>query len=94
VELRHWAAPLGLAEGRITFHVLEAVDAAAAILEHARVNRVDHIVMGARARSLRRRMLGSVSAEVASEAPCSVTVVRARAGAAAGHAATETLQDG
>jgi nucleotide-binding universal stress UspA family protein len=94
VELRHWAAPIGLAEGRITFHVLEAVDAAAAILEHARVNGVDHIVMGARARSLRRRMLGSVSAEVASEAPCSVTVVRARAGSAAGHVETEALQDG
>ena len=69
------------------------------ILEHARVNAVDHIVMGARAQSLRRRMLGSVSAEVASEAPCSVTVVRARAGlAAAGtvtaDAAAETLQEG
>lgn len=87
VELRHWAAPLGLAEGRVTFHVLEAVDPAPAILDHARINGVDHIVMGARARSLRRRMLGSVSAEVASEAPCSVTVVRARAG-------TETLQEG
>lgn len=92
VELRHWAKPLGLPEGRVTFHVLEAVEPAAAILEHARVNRVDHIVMGARARSLRRRMLGSVSAEVASHAPCSVTIVRARGGAAAA-TATETLQE-
>jgi len=81
VELRHWAAPLGLPEGRITFHVLEAVDPAEAILDHARVNGVDHIVMGARAQSLKRRMLGSVSAEVAANAPCSVTVVRARNGA-------------
>jgi nucleotide-binding universal stress UspA family protein len=87
VELRHWAAPLGLPEGRLTFHVLEAVDPAEAILEHARVNGVDHIVMGARAQSLKRRMLGSVSAEVASDAPCSVTVVRARGAAAAGEAA-------
>ena len=93
VELRHWAAPLGLAEGRVTFHVLEATDPAAAILDHARVNKVDHIVMGARAQSLRRRMLGSVSAEVAAEAPCSVTVVRARAGAAAGESATATPQE-
>ena len=92
VELRHWAKPLGLPEGRVTFHVLEAVEPAAAILEHARVNRVDHIVMGARAQSLRRRMLGSVSAEVASQAPCSVTVVRARGGTAAA-TATETLQE-
>jgi nucleotide-binding universal stress UspA family protein len=78
VELKHWAAPLGLPEGRATFHVLEAVDPASAILDHARANRVDHIVMGARAQSLKRRVLGSVSAEVAAEAPCSVTVVRAR----------------
>jgi len=81
VELRHWAQPLGLPDGRATFHVLEAVSPAAAILEHARANGIDHIVMGARARSLRRRVLGSVSAEVASEAPCSVTVVRARGAA-------------
>ena len=80
VELRHWAAPLGLPEGRVTFHVLEAVDPAEAILDHARVNGVDHIVMGARAQSLKRRVLGSVSAEVAAKAGCSVTVVRARVG--------------
>lgn len=86
VELKHWAAPLNLPQGRVTFHVLEAVSPAAAILEHVRVNGVDHVVLGARAQSLRRRMLGSVSAEVASEAPCSVTVVRARAAAAAGTA--------
>jgi nucleotide-binding universal stress UspA family protein len=79
VELKHWAAPLGLPEGRATFHVLEAVNPAAAILDHARANRVDHIVMGARAQSLKRRVLGSVSAEIAAEAPCSVTVVRSRA---------------
>ncbi|MGG5821580.1 serine/threonine protein kinase [Falsiroseomonas sp. HW251] len=80
IELKHWASALGLAEGRVTFHVLESVDPAGAILEHARVNGVDHIVLGARARSLKRRVLGSVSAEVASEAACSVTVVRARVG--------------
>jgi nucleotide-binding universal stress UspA family protein len=78
VELKHWAEPLQLPEGRVTFHVLEATSPAGAILEYARVNGVDHIVMGARASSLRRRVLGSVSAEVAAEAPCSVTVVRAR----------------
>jgi nucleotide-binding universal stress UspA family protein len=80
VELEHWAKPLGLPVGRVTFHVLEAPSPAAALLDYARVNRVDHIVMGARAQSLRRRVLGSVSAEVASEAPCSVTVVRVRGG--------------
>jgi nucleotide-binding universal stress UspA family protein len=78
VELQHWAAPLGLPEGRVTHHVLEATGPAAAILEFARSNAVDHIVLGARGSSMRRRVLGSVSAEVAAEAPCSVTVVRPR----------------
>lgn len=57
-------------------HVLEAVDPAAAILEFAGVNHVDHIVIGARQNSMLRTLLGSVSARVAAEAPCSVTVVR------------------
>lgn len=78
VELRHWAAPLGLEEGRITFHVLGGSGAAAPLLEYAEANGVDHIVMGARANSMMRTVLGSVSGEVAARAPCSVTVVRAR----------------
>ncbi len=78
LELRHWAAPLRLAEGRVTFHVLEAPDPAAAILDYARANRVDHLLLGARENSLSRRLLGSVSGQVAAEAPCSVTVVRRR----------------
>jgi serine/threonine protein kinase len=76
VALRHWASPLKLDDGRLTVHVLEAVDPAAAILEFATVNQVDHIVIGARQNSLRRALLGSVSAKVATEAPCTVTVVR------------------
>nr|WP_304502902.1 bifunctional serine/threonine-protein kinase/universal stress protein [Caldovatus aquaticus] len=82
VALKHWAAPLGLPEGRITFHVLEAADPAQALIAYATANRVDHIVLGARAESLRRRLLGSVSGQVAAHAPCTVTVVRPRAGAA------------
>jgi nucleotide-binding universal stress UspA family protein len=39
---------------------------------------VDHIVVGARASSSLRRYLGSVSSRVVAEAPCTVTVVRAR----------------
>jgi len=81
-ELRHWAAPLGLEEGRITFHVLEGSGAADALLDYAEANGVDHVVMGARANSMLRSVLGSVSGEVAARAPCSVTVVRAREGMA------------
>jgi eukaryotic-like serine/threonine-protein kinase len=78
VGLKDWARPMKLGDGRITFHVLEAIDPAETILDYARVNNVDHIVMGARANSTMRKILGSVSAKVAAEAPCSVTVVRSR----------------
>ncbi len=76
VALKHWAQPLKLDEGRLTVHVLEAFDPADAILEFAGINRVDHIVLGARQNSLTRSLLGSVSGEVAGQAPCTVTVVR------------------
>ncbi len=76
VTLRHWASPLKLDENRLTVHVLEAVDPAAAIFEFAEANHVDHIVIGARQNSLVRTLLGSVSAKVAAEAVCTVTVVR------------------
>ncbi|MBR0644647.1 serine/threonine protein kinase [Plastoroseomonas hellenica] len=80
VALRHWAAPLGLPEGRVTFHVLEAADPAAALLDYATANAVDHIILGARPASFRKRLLGGISSEVVAQAPCSVTVVRPRAG--------------
>ena len=78
VELKHWAAPLGLAEDRVTYHVLEERGVAASILEHVRANRVDHVILGARADTRLRSLLGSVSAEIAAHEPCSVTVVRPR----------------
>lgn len=78
VELRHWAEPLALEEGRISFHVLQSPDPAGAILQYVSANHVDHVVIGARASSLRRTLLGSVSSQVAAQAPCTVTVVRAR----------------
>ena len=76
VALRHWAEPIKLDEHRLTAHVLEGVDPAAAILEFAQANHVDHILIGARQDSLMRKLLGSVSAKVAAEALCTVTVVR------------------
>ncbi len=101
VLLRHWAEPLGLAAGQISFHVVESTDPADAILKYARANQVDHIVIGAPPREVPLRgmlgtvqgtvsteaapeplqllrLLGTVSTKVAAEAPCSVTVVRAR----------------
>jgi nucleotide-binding universal stress UspA family protein len=80
VGLRHWARPLGKALGldekRLTFHVLEAAEPAAAIVDFAERNQVDHIVMGARGTSALRRYLGSVSSQVVAQSSCSVTVVR------------------
>lgn len=81
VGLKHWARPLNIAADRITYHVLEAPDAAAAIIEYARSNDVDHIVIGSRGSSALRRYLGSVSSQVVAQADCTVTVVKS-AGAA------------
>lgn len=92
VQLKHWARPLVLAQkledpargAGITYQVLEAPDPANAIVDFARRNAVDHIVMGARSSSVMRRFLGSVSARVVAESDCTVTVVRETAGRDAG----------
>lgn len=82
VQLKHWARPMAQAlnlkkeNGRLTFHVLEAPDPAVAIIEYVKKNQVDHVVMGARDQGRLRRYLGSVSAQVAAESDCTVTVVR------------------
>jgi non-specific serine/threonine protein kinase/protein-serine/threonine kinase len=82
VALKHWATPLKLDENRLSVHVLEATDPASAILQFAEANHVDHIIIGARQHSMLRALLGSVSAKVAAEAPCTVTVVRPQRAAA------------
>jgi protein-serine/threonine kinase len=87
VRLQHWARALALPAHRVTFHVLEASDPADAILDYARANRVDHIVIGCRGISGLRRVLGSVSTRVVVEAPCSVTVVKVPRDEALGAAA-------
>ena len=80
VALKHWARPirlaLGLDEARLTCHVLEATDVADAIIDFARRNQVEHIVLGARGQSALRQVLGSVSSKVAAQSRCSVTVAR------------------
>jgi eukaryotic-like serine/threonine-protein kinase len=76
VALKHWAEPLKLEDHRLTVHVLEAVDPANAILEFVQANPIDQVLIGARQNSLLRNLLGSVSAKVAAEAPCTVTIVR------------------
>lgn len=76
VGLQHWARALNIPADKITYHVLEAPDPAAAIVDYARVNDVDHIVIGSRGSSTLRRYLGSVSSQVVAQADCTVTVVK------------------
>jgi nucleotide-binding universal stress UspA family protein len=74
--LKHWARPLAVPTNAITYHVLESADPALALVDFARHNHVDHIVLAARGSSTLRRYLGSTSSEVVARAPCTVTVVR------------------
>ena len=85
LQLRDWAEPLRLPAWRLSFHVLESGDPAEALLEYARMNQVDHVVLGAPLadRSL-KGLVATVSTTVAAKAPCTVTVVRARARPGAG----------
>lgn len=76
VELKDWARPLITRDEVVSYHVLEALDPAAALIDYARHNTVDHIVLGARGSSTVRRYLGSVSSQIVAQAPCTVTVVR------------------
>lgn len=78
VALRDWARALDLPDHRITYHVLESADVAEALIDYARGNAIDHLVMGARGITGVRRLLGSVSAKVVAEADCTITVVRSR----------------
>lgn len=82
-ELKYWAKELPAPAHGITFHVLEAPNPPAALLDYAHNTHVDRIVIGARASSPLRRYLGSVSSQVAAEARYTVTVVRAHEIAAA-----------
>jgi hypothetical protein len=76
VALKNWALPLEIPDDRISFHVLDSPDPAAALVNYANLNQVEHIVIGARCGSTLRRFLGSVSSQVVAQASCSVTVVR------------------
>jgi serine/threonine protein kinase len=77
LTMRHWAQPLHLPEARMVFQVLTG-EPVATLLGYARRHLVDQIIIGARGSSALRQHLGSVSAAVAAQAPCSVTVVRTR----------------
>jgi eukaryotic-like serine/threonine-protein kinase len=81
VELRRWASQLRLPEERVTYHVLESEKPAGALIDYARVNEVDQILIGAPRGGAAARLFPGVCAQIVADAPCSVTVVRAHANA-------------
>ena len=76
VALRQWARPLQLPEERVTYHVLESEKPATALIDYARMNDVDQILVGASRSGVPARLFRGVSAQIVAEAPCTVTVVR------------------
>lgn len=80
VELRKWARPLDLPEERLTYHVLESEKPAAALIDYARMNDAELMLVGAPRPGGGPRLLGGICAQIVAEAPCSVTVVRPKAG--------------
>lgn len=76
VELRRWAKPLELPEECLTYHVLESDKPAQALIDYARMNDVDQVLLGSPRGGALSRWLTGICAQVIAEAPCSVTVVR------------------
>lgn len=76
-RLRHWIEPLRLAPDRHSLHVIESADPAETLLDLARTNNVDLIVIGAPGPStLSLAWWRSVASTVTANAACSVHVVR------------------
>ena len=76
-RLRHWVEPLGFPRAQISLHVVEGANAASTLLDLARANHVDLIVLGAPAASERAlAWWRSVASSVTANADCSVHVVR------------------
>jgi nucleotide-binding universal stress UspA family protein len=95
VLLKHWAEPLQLPAGKVSFHVLEGGDAAATLLDYARANGVDHIVTGAPPPGLPLRSVwGTFATRLVGEAPCTVTLVRPSAAHEAAAAVVEEAGGG
>jgi eukaryotic-like serine/threonine-protein kinase len=76
-RLRHWIEPLRLPPSRHSLHVIESDDPAETLLELARANNVDLIVIGAPGPStLSLAWWRSIASTVTANAACSVHIVR------------------
>jgi len=76
IRLRHWVQPLGLPSQRLSLHVIESIRPGEALLEFARRNHVDMIVLGAPSTGSGFAWWRSVASTVTAHAHCSVHVVR------------------
>src|SRR5262249_13041619 len=77
VRLRNWIEPLRVAPERLSQHVIEASDPASALLDFARRNHVDLIVLGAPGpRDEALAWWRSAASSLTANARCSVFVVR------------------
>jgi len=76
-RLRRWVEPLGFPRTRVSMHVVEGAHASTTLLDLARANHVDLIVLGAPGPSQRAlAWWRSVASSVTANAHCSVHVVR------------------
>jgi tRNA A-37 threonylcarbamoyl transferase component Bud32/nucleotide-binding universal stress UspA family protein len=100
VRLRHWVAPLNLPPHRLALHVIVAASPADALLEYARQNHVDLILLGApRPSQHALAWWRSAASTVTAHAHCSVHVVRvpgqrSDAEAAPGNASQDAAAEG
>jgi serine/threonine protein kinase len=77
VQLMEWAKPLHLPPERISYHVLEALDPAARIVEFAKDNDASLILIGASHKLPNKVAPWRTSmTKIVEEAPCSVHIVR------------------
>jgi eukaryotic-like serine/threonine-protein kinase len=76
IRLRHWADPLAMPAQRLSLHVMESSKPAAALVDFARFNHVDLIVLGAPRQDEEHTWSDSVASGVTANAQCSVHVVR------------------
>jgi nucleotide-binding universal stress UspA family protein len=76
-RLRNWTAPLALPDRRLSLHVLIAPDPPAALVDFARRNNADLIILGApRPKQQAFAWWRSVASGVTANAHCTVHVVR------------------
>jgi eukaryotic-like serine/threonine-protein kinase len=75
--LRQWTQGLELHGHQVSYHVLEASDVADALVQYARGNSVNLMILGAATHGLKmQRLIATVPIRVAMDAPCSVMLVK------------------